>query len=240
MKITPQVLSLPPYISTTWQHIAALHVRQEEDTSILVIDFINGNRIEISRLEPAIVEQIFSAHLAYNENSISIEPTTHTAEKSDLANLFNLRLPAKFFSEGIDKIAGVLQHNPEAADTADLPQELLDKVATMVQSLNIEDSTSIPQPVEDCNCLFCQIARTMQMQLALSNEKGELEPVTEEEVSDEDLQFKTWDIHQTGEQLYEVVNPLDSNEQYHVFLGEPLGCTCGCSHCEHICAVLKT
>jgi PhoH-like ATPase len=49
-----------------------------------------------------------------------------------------------------------------------------------------------------------------------------------------------WGIEQTAEQLYKVTNPLDANEQYNVFLGTPLGCTCGLKNCEHIRAVLNT
>ena len=35
-------------------------------------------------------------------------------------------------------------------------------------------------------------------------------------------------------------DPLDPNEHYNVFLGTPLGCTCGEKDCEHIRAVLST
>jgi hypothetical protein len=61
-----------------------------------------------------------------------------------------------------------------------------------------------------------------------------------EEVSDEDLKFRDWEIKQTAEQLYTVTNPLDANEHYNVFLGSPLGCTCGDKNCEHIRAVLTS
>ncbi|MGH2612567.1 MAG: hypothetical protein ACRDFB_05905, partial [Rhabdochlamydiaceae bacterium] len=62
----------------------------------------------------------------------------------------------------------------------------------------------------------------------------------EEEVSDEDLKFRTWDIKQENDKLYSVTNPLDKKEHYNVFLGKPLGCTCGNKNCEHIQAVLKS
>ena len=62
----------------------------------------------------------------------------------------------------------------------------------------------------------------------------------EEEITEDDLKFRNWDIRQTADKLYAVTNPLDENEHYSVFLGTPLGCTCGEKNCEHIRAVLNS
>lgn len=233
MKITPRILSLPPYISTSWQNIVALHAREEEGVLLLVVDLMNGNRIEIPHLDPVAMEQIFTMHAAFHEGEFE-KPIP---SKSDLSSLLTLHLPAKFLGEGIEKITGVLQHNPEAADTADLPQEILDKVATIVQSLPLKDPANLPSPVDDCNCMFCQIARTVQAQF---NSQAQQLMAADEEVSPEDLNFKSWEIKQKDDQLYEVINPLDALERYNVFLGNPVGCTCGGAHCEHIQAVLRS
>jgi hypothetical protein len=61
----------------------------------------------------------------------------------------------------------------------------------------------------------------------------------EELVSDDELKFRTWDISQSNEKLYIVSNPLDDHEHYSVYLGEPIGCTCGQKLCEHVRAVLN-
>jgi hypothetical protein len=68
----------------------------------------------------------------------------------------------------------------------------------------------------------------------------ETAPQEPEEVLPEDLKFKDWEIVQKGDQIYEVISPLDKNEHYQVFLGTPLGCTCGAKNCEHIRAVLNS
>ena len=60
------------------------------------------------------------------------------------------------------------------------------------------------------------------------------------EITPEELQFKDWEIAQKDGKLYHVINPLDKNEYYDVFLGDPIGCTCGNKNCEHIRAVLST
>ena len=62
----------------------------------------------------------------------------------------------------------------------------------------------------------------------------------EEEVTDRDLSFQQWAIEQTGDKLFCVTNKLDRLEKYNVFLGDPVGCTCGIQGCEHILAVLKS
>ena len=237
MKITPNILSIPPYISTSWQQIAALHVRIEEGSTLLFIDLVNGSRIEIPHLDDQTLAEIFYAHTSFLEG-----PGTNEKKplNQGLSSLLSLHLPTKFLDEGIEKIAGVLKHNPESSDTDDLPQEILDKVSAIAQSLNIEDTSNIPVPIEGCNCLFCQISRTIQKQIAILTHESQTEQQGEELVTEEDLRFKTWDIEQHDNQLYQVTNPLDRNEHYNVFLGQPIGCTCGNPQCEHIAAVLRT
>ena len=43
-----------------------------------------------------------------------------------------------------------------------------------------------------------------------------------------------------NDKLFTVINKLDQQEKYNVFLGEPVGCTCGKQGCEHMLAVLKS
>jgi hypothetical protein len=81
--------------------------------------------------------------------------------------------------------------------------------------------------------MHCQVARAIHNESSLKKENEDI-------VTEEDLRFRIWDIHQTGEKLYTVTNPLDPREQYNVFLGSPLGCTCGQNNCDHIKAVLSS
>ena len=68
----------------------------------------------------------------------------------------------------------------------------------------------------------------------------DLKHAFKEEISEEDLRFREWDIEQKGENLYLVRNPLNQKEEYNVFLGNPVGCTCGKDNCEHIRTVLNS
>ena len=92
----------------------------------------------------------------------------------------------------------------------------------------------LPKSEPGCNCFFCQIARALNPELSSSH------TTDEPAIADEELQFQQWDIKQTGEKLYSVINRLDEHEKYNVYLGHPIGCTCGKQGCEHILAVLKS
>ena len=133
---------------------------------------------------------------------------------------------------GIEGMSSLIHHNLEQSSSPDLPKELLDKMVDIAKSIGVEDISSLPKAEPHCNCPHCQIMR------AFHASSGPL--LVEEEVSEEDLQFKSWDIHQDGDQLYTVTNPLAQEEHYSVFLGDPIGCTCGQKNCEHIQAVLHT
>ena len=131
----------------------------------------------------------------------------------------------------------LLQHNPEQADGPDLPPEVLEKITQLSKAMGIDDPEAAPKPEPHCNCMRCQIAKAMQAGLEKEERPAE-EP--EEIVSDEELKFCSWDIKQTEDKLYCVTNRLDEKEHYHVYLGDPIGCTCGQTHCEHIRAVLDS
>lgn len=144
-----------------------------------------------------------------------------------------LRFPISFGIEGFN-MGNLLQHNSEASDSPDMPKEVLDKIASISKTIGFENSDNLPKAEPHCNCMHCQIMR------ALHEEKENDLVQMEEEISDHDLKFRDWDINQTGDKLYIVSNPLNSSEHYNVFLGNPVGCTCGERNCEHIRAVLNS
>jgi hypothetical protein len=215
MKITDKILSIPPYISTAWKNIASLRVEMIASELILIVDLTSGTQIRVPSLDRPTLERIFAAHTQAVEQESSLQK----------------QVPFSFsISEG-PNMPTSLQHNMEQADSPNLPPELLEKVSSMIRSMGVDVQSQLPKPEPHCNCPHCQIMRAVQ---------EENSPLVEEEVTEEDLKFRSWDIAQEGEKLYAVTNPLDSKECYHVFLGDPLGCTCGEKTCEHIQAVLHT
>lgn len=214
IKITPTLLSIPPYLSASWEHIGALRI--EPGTGVLVVTLINGTQVEVPGLQPKEVDSIFEAHSLYSQ-------TTPT-QKSPIP--FSLSLPLDT-EGGIASLSNSMCHNPEQSDLPDIPPKFLEKITAIAKAFGLEDSATISPPVERCNCTYCQITRSCS-------------PAEEDLITEADLSFKDWLIAQKGDKLFEVTSPLDPNEHYNVFLGDPLGCTCGEKNCEHIKAVLHT
>ncbi len=221
MKITSKILSIPPYLSTTWKNIVSLHVRAKGNLFSLIVLLQNRIQVEVPGLDKETIDEIFEAHARFaDEDGVPGFP---------LNSPFSFSLPMR--PEGaIDEALGVaFQHNPDQANLPPLEEGILKKILSVVKAFGEEHLPFNAKPEADCNCMYCQLARAIQPK----------EEVLEE-VSQEDLHFRDWEVKETGEELYSVTNPLDANEQYNVFLGSPLGCTCGSKNCEHIQAVLKS
>lgn len=218
MKITSKILSIPPYLSTTWKNISSLHVKAAGNLFTLVVLLQNRVQVEVPGLNKDTIDEIFEAHARFaNEDGVV---------KFPVDSPFTFSLPLN--GEGSLETAGPsFQHNPEQTNLPPLQPEILSKIASVARAFGLDDL--LMKPEMGCNCMYCQMARVIHKE----EESGE-------EVSQDDLRFRDWEIEQTSDQLYSVTNPLDANEQYSVFLGSPVGCTCGNKNCEHIRAVLNS
>jgi hypothetical protein len=227
MKITPKILSIPPYLSTTWKNISTIHVREEAEGFLLIVILQNRVQVEVPGLDKETVDAVFEAHAKYAESEVSLPKNPLS---NPLDGPFSFSLPLRSDGQMIDSLGSSMQHSPDQADLPPLPPEVLEKITTVARAFGLEDASSLQNPEPNCNCIYCQVVRSL---------KGE-EKEPAEEIGDADLRFRDWDIVQTADKLYLVANPLDKNEHYNVYLGDPLGCTCGSKNCEHIRAVLNT
>lgn len=232
MKINHKVLSLPPFISTSWKNIFSLHMEDLEQGPVMVILLKNGVQIEIPSLDPLIAGAIFTAHAQYLEELPSkTPPPLHLNEALQ-------KMGFAHFSIGMEEIENrhnALEHNPNQMDLPDIPKEIIDKLVSISHIMGIENFHGSSKAESDCKCIHCQIARVIDQE-----KQKEISESIEEEVTLEDLRFRLWDINETGHQLYRVSNPLDTQEHYDVILRDPIGCTCGEKNCEHIHAVLNS
>lgn len=234
MKITPVILSIPPYISTTWANIHTLYMREKD----LVICLSNGNSITIPELPTSILQVIFHAHATFIDNLAKnkfqepqIQPQQSIPGSEELQTMH-------FNFDNMESFSSALQHNPAQAQMPSLPPEVLNKIAAIAKVIAGEEIQSIPKPEPHCNCPHCQLARAIHGSIPVTPSETALEQ--EEIIRDQDLAFQQWEIAKAGDQLYTVINRLDTQEKYNVFLGTPVGCTCGQTGCEHILAVLKS
>jgi hypothetical protein len=221
MKITPQVLSIPPYISTIWDNIVTLKSEGPIENLTLLIHLKTGEVISVPSLKKEEIELIFEKHVEYGELLLP-------KENSKFPLPFSFSLPMK--GDGsLASFGDSMNHNPEQSDLPEIPPDILNKVTVIAKAFGFDELTSPEDAKEDCNCIFCQLKRA-------------LNPVEhlEEKISAEDLHFRDWEIEEMSEKLFCVTSPLDKNEQYNVYLGEPIGCTCGEKNCEHMKAVLQS
>lgn len=236
MNFNDKYLSIPPYLSTTWDNILCLQM----EGSLLKITLKEGGTVFVPDLDMLEIEELFAAHESYLNIKSSIL-------NKDLLSQFNpdllsqrMEIPFKIGVGNSEGFSGMLQHNPEFANAPDMPQEILKKIGAIAKILSPRDSLDFPPPEPHCNCPHCQISRAI-----FQIDEGILNNSTQEvdidvPVKDEELQFNQWLIEHEGDQLYLVENKLNENEKYHVFLGKPICCTCGIEGCEHILAVLKS
>lgn len=249
MKITPKILSIPPFISTSWSQIRTLYMREKE----LIICLADGTLIAIPDLNTQDIETIFAAHSTFTEhaqNNLSSQehpvqflkntPSSQTASFLPGQNLEGMASMHLNF-ENMESFSSALHHNSEQAHMPNLPKEVLKKIASIAKIIAPGEIANMPKPEPHCNCPHCQIARAIhETEDKPENPNLEVIQNDEEPVHEKDLSFQQWEITQVDEQLYSVCNRLDPVEKYNVFLGEPVGCTCGIPGCEHILAVLKS
>jgi hypothetical protein len=233
VKINEKIFSVPPYLSTSWSRIAALHLKG----SVLVASLIDGDTINIPNLPQETISLIFTHHAAYLEKE---QPDLHfPVEANDMMKqMMNPEASSLSFSiNSLDGLGSPMQHNPEQANAPDLPVEVLEKIAAVARIFNPEETKLLPPPEPACNCFHCQILKTLNPVMSAPQLQVEDH---HEVIKDEELQFQQWAIKQVADQLFSVTNKLDQSEKYNVFLGNPVGCTCGNDNCEHILAVLKS
>ncbi|BBI17544.1 hypothetical protein [Neochlamydia sp. S13] len=234
MKINDKILSIPPYISTSWRHVKSLQMKGP----FLVITLMGGESINIPNLKGEVIEQIFSAHAEYLEKSIDSQEESDPTLSQAMLNTDQGEVPFKLGIGSIDGMGNPLIHNPAQRDAPDIPKQILEKIAAIAKIISPEELNVLPKAELDCNCLHCQIVRTIN--IAVEPEMMTAMNAEEEEVKEEELVFQQWDVTQAGDKLFNVMNKLDTQENYRVYLGHPVGCTCGKSSCEHIVAVLKS
>ena len=227
MKINDKLLSIPPYLSTSWDNISS--IQMDLASGSLEIMLYTNIKVSIPNLSKDVLETIFSCHAS------SLEKTEETL----LANPFGINIQnAGVVLSGMENFTGMMQHDRNQSNALNLPEELLLKIAEMGKAMGIDKETfNIPESEPHCNCPYCQISRAIH---GIKHTNPDLGIDENEEVSKEELTFREWNIDQQNDKLYYVTNPLNNNEKYSVYLGDPIGCTCGKNNCEHILAVLKS
>ncbi len=252
MEFNDKAFFLPPHISTSWDNIDTIFTEKEKKKLVLIIILKNKQTINIPDLSIQEITDILKAHQKFLKkektcNSTKIAKPTPNTEKPINTDpqkkqtiSFGFPLGAINDPALLENLGSIMQHNPEQSNAAPLPPEMLNKIASLSKLFGKDTLTFLPKAEPHCNCPYCQVARALHKEeaaMAKSNKDIENE---DKIVSEDELKFRSWNIKQIGDKLYIVTNSLDLSEHYQVFLGAPLGCTCGKKNCEHIHAVLNS
>jgi hypothetical protein len=227
MKITNKMLSIPPFVTTPWGNISAIYMDEAE----LIISLQDGSLACIPDVPDQLLGEIFAAYEIYLDDTCEEPITPKPQLHPSLADA-----SVRFGLSGASEVAAALTHDSTQRDAPDLPKEILEKIGAIAKVVAPEEMQMMPKAEPHCNCPHCQISRSIHSHLT---DEGPSEE-DEIEVTEADLAFRNWDITEMGENLYTITNPIDETEMYRVFIGEPVGCTCGESGCEHIEAVLRS
>src|ERR1700722_2075469 len=132
MIINSKNLHLPPYVSTSWDQVASLHMQEQ----ILNITLNNGKVIILPYLSKEITDAIFEAHATHLEQGITekkqpmplnpliLEQTISPFAQSLAGLEQNSDSPFRFGFSTLDGIGSSLQHDSRQADAPDLPLEI--------------------------------------------------------------------------------------------------------------------
>jgi len=238
MKINHKILSIPPYISTSWKNISSLQSAQEGEKRSLLVHLQNGGLVRIPDLEAVVVQGIFEAHAKYIETESKTPSNTEMEVNKRRSPVQEANLGIKFFE--IENISSMMTHNEQEKNAPDLPSYILSKVQEISLEMGLSNSATLPVAQPNCNCPFCQIAKSIEKPMTESREQLSHHEEEEDLVTEEDLSFTSWIIRPLKQNLYLVIHPDHLEDQYQVFLGSPIGCTCGSNQCDHIKAVLSS
>src|SRR3989304_10460082 len=62
MQINSKILSIPPFISTAWNHVTSLYVAEKKGKQALMVALLNGTVVEIPDLDNDTINAAFRAH----------------------------------------------------------------------------------------------------------------------------------------------------------------------------------
>ncbi len=252
INVNNKILSIPPYISTSWKHVEGLYMKG----ATLVATLMSGETINIPGISSELIEMIFNAHAQFLEEEANHR--TPSSPQEDLTAFpsfpFGLPLPGQGFPlavggdstfqfgiSSMDGFGSAMQHNPAHANAPDLPIEILQKIGAIVKIVAPEEILTGTIAEQDCNCPYCQITRAINGDIVdEAFQMFETYEVESRRPAEKPVENTSpWRIQQIDENQYLVVDVADQKE-YRVFLGSPVACTCGQEGCDHIIAVLKS
>jgi hypothetical protein len=156
MIINKQILSIPPFISTSWKDVELL---LSDGHSTLNIYLKNGTLVKISNLLKEDLDLIFKVH----QDILLTKAQPH--------------IPSLIDPTFLSFSGSLLEHDPDLKDASPLPDEVKAKLKGLLEEMPKLDKIKFPEVHDDCNCPFCQIMTLLQ-----EDESDEEELVSDEDL----------------------------------------------------------
>lgn len=141
MIINKQILSIPPFISTSWKDVELL---LSDGHSTLNIYLKNGTLVKISNLLKEDLDLIFKVH-----QDILLSPSP-------------LQIPSLIDPLLFSFSGSLFEHDPDLKDASPLPLEIKTKLKSLLDEMPQLDPVKFPQVHPHCHCPFCQIMSLIQ------------------------------------------------------------------------------
>jgi hypothetical protein len=195
MIINKQLLSIPPFISTSWKDIELL---LSDGQNTLNIYLKNGTLVKISHLLKEHLNLIFSVHQEILLNQAQ-EVTTPIID------------PLFFQFSG-----PFLEHDPDLCDASPLPDEVRSKLKSLIENLPKMDPSKMPVVHDNCFCPHCQLINLIfentEKEELVSDSDLTFSTWIQEEVSDDEIKL----IHPYNSDEFYIIklqNPLQCSCQ---------------------------
>jgi len=231
MAVTKRMLHLPPYISTSWENVIALHMEQDEDSDdpLLVVTLSGGVQICIPDLREEMVQDLFALHaqiLTMSGAEASEEALKFTGDFHFARNPWEPR----------EVLQMLMRHQPSLRDEPPMPQAIINKLQSIGQLLDRDILKRLKPPLEGCNCPFCQVHRAVLTDLYDDEVTAEELPTA----PPEEVHSGEWVIQSEDQSTFTVFAEHAPQTRFRVCLSDTISCTCGLPNCDHVKAVLLT
>lgn len=236
MKINSNVISIPPYITTSWENVNVINVEIDKDKKkILIISLESGDQIKIPELSDEDIHNVTSSFESFIEKTSNEQNfVDHNSMISGLTEVFQQFIndgktsqATMSQSPGIGVVKVPLGHSALHSNMPIFDPESLRNIIKTIKAIgegrNLFEKGEYQ---ECCNCIYCQACKFLQ------------EEKTENELKEENLEFaSSWNVEEVNSNEYLVSNK-ENNSTFNVKLEPSVACSCGSNKCEHIRIVL--
>lgn len=221
--------------------ISYLSVEIIEDKKHLNVILKNGSKISVPDLSEEEIEAAFKAHMGHLETEQNQEKDGQFLQKlfrsTPVEGALATELPSMSFQFSDLGAFPLNGHDEMMRDSPPLPKEVIEKICIVAKAIG-GDLFQDVEFVSNCNCFFCQIARSVKG--SIQEKKGiDIPHIIPSDLEKEGT-HPDWKVEEIGDNLFKVTDRDHPLITFEVSLKDRLSCTCCQERCPHMRAVLES